>query len=49
MSHAFAITFGLFLACLLQQIISKMKLFMPTVPVPEIAGRDAGSDAAMRR
>jgi hypothetical protein len=45
MSGAFAITFGVFLACLLQQIISKMKLFISLAVMPEIAGRDAGSDA----
>jgi hypothetical protein len=48
MSHAFAITFDGFLACVLQQIISKiiskMKLFMPTARMPEIAIRNAWLD-----
>jgi hypothetical protein len=48
MSQTFAIAFGRFLACLLQQIISKMKLFMPAALMPEIALRDAWSDAPRR-
>jgi hypothetical protein len=48
MSHAFAITFDGFLACLLQHIISKMKLFMPIALMPEIAIRHAWLDVPSR-
>jgi hypothetical protein len=41
----FATAFAASLACLLQQIISKMKLFIPTASMPEIAAGNAWSDA----